>query len=395
MSASELKSQGPVRVPITWRNGSATFLLSLAGLMMANLAPLIIGVLEDLGYGIVDAGNILTASLLASAVVGLATASLAAGERRRVLALVGSIVASAGFVTAAVVGDKSIATISFIIGGAGVGAAISTSGAAIAAIQNPNRVSAASGVFNRLMVMLALAVIPILGVAQLTVFGALALLSLLGLVLSFWLPNLVDSNSFEPVSREPIDRKGWLAGLSLLILFAVWGASEDAVWALAGVLGGEVGLAEDHLGLALSAAAGGGAIAMVVITVIGSRIGRAVPLFLAICAGGVVKLGIGLVENPVLFAVLVVVVNTIYMFAFVLFIATAAGLDVHGRWSGPLIGAYLVGSSFAPSIGAQLIESFGTTIFMVTMAAVSFVVMVPVFIIARRSMVVEQRQAGQ
>ena len=194
MSASELKSQGPVRVPITWRNGSATFLLSLAGLMMANLAPLIIGVLEDLGYGIVDAGNILTASLLASAVVGLATASLAAGERRRVLALVGSIVASAGFVTAAVVGDKSIATISFIIGGAGVGAAISTSGAAIAAIQNPNRVSAASGVFNRLMVMLALAVIPILGVAQLTVFGALALLSLLGLVLSFWLPNLVDSN---------------------------------------------------------------------------------------------------------------------------------------------------------------------------------------------------------
>lgn len=363
-------------------------MLALAGLMMANLAPLIMTVLGEVGFDIIDSGNILTWALLASAVIGLGTARLAAGVKRRILAASGLLVATLGFGVAAFLPNQGVVVAAFIIGGAGVGTAISASGAAIAAIRNPNRVSATSGVVNRVLVMIVLGVIPIVGLSQISVFGALALLSLIGLVLAGWLPN-------APEYAEPVDvtqslkiaepRKITVAGIALLIIFPIWGASEDAVWTLAGVLGDNVGLDATTLGFALSAAAGGGAIAMIIVTVFGHRIGRAVPLVIAILLGGIVKIWIGQTADPATLAGLIIAVNTIYGFAFVMFIATSAGLDARGRWSAPLIGSYLVGSSFAPLIGAWIIEAVGIPTFGTLMGVVSFVVIIPLFWIARVS----------
>ncbi len=376
------------RIPLGWKNGSATFMLSLAGLMMANLAPLIMSVLGELGFGIVESGNILTWALLASAVIGLGTARLAAGAHRRALAAAGLVVATLGFAVAAMLPGPAVVVTSFIVGGAGVGTAIAASGAAIAAIRNPNRVSATSGVVNRVLVMIVLAIIPIIGLSQISVFGALAVLSLIGLVLAAWLPNAPDYA--EPVEvtqslkiAEP--RRITIAGIVLLVLFPIWGASEDAVWTLTSVLGDNVGLDPAALGFALSAAAGGGAIAMIIVTVFGNRMGRAVPLAIALVLGGAVKVWIGLATDPSVLAALIIVVNTIYGFAFVLFLATAAGLDARGRWSAPLIGAYLVGSSFAPIIGAWIIDAVGIQLFGVMMGIVSLVAIVPAVWVARVS----------
>ncbi|QNN63934.1 MFS transporter [Leucobacter denitrificans] len=386
------------RVPLGWKNGSATFMLSLAGLMMANLAPLIMSVLGELGFDIVESGNILTWALLASAVVGLGTARLAAGAHRRALAAAGLVVATLGFAVAAMLTGPAVVVASFIIGGAGVGTAIAASGAAIAAIRNPNRVSATSGVVNRVLVMIVLAIIPIIGLSQISVFGALAVLSLIGLVLAAWLPNAPDYA--EPVEvtqslkiAEP--RRITIAGIVLLVLFPVWGASEDAVWTLTSVLGDNVGLDPAALGFALSAAAGGGAIAMIIVTVFGNRMGRAVPLVIALVLGGAVKMWIGLATDPSTLAALIIVVNTIYGFAFVLFLATAAGLDARGRWSAPLIGAYLVGSSFAPIIGAWIIDAVGIPTFGVLMGIVSFIAIVPAVWVARVSIGAEKALARQ
>lgn len=48
------------RLPLTLRNGSATFLIALASLMMANLAPFVISALQGLGFDVITSGNILT-----------------------------------------------------------------------------------------------------------------------------------------------------------------------------------------------------------------------------------------------------------------------------------------------------------------------------------------------
>lgn len=383
------------RVPLQPRNGTAVFLVSLAGLMMANLAPLIMSVLEQVGFDVIASGNILTWGLFASAVVGLGTSRAAAGTHRRAIAASGLVVAVAGFLFAALNDQPNLVVTGFIIGAIGVGTAISTSGAAIAALRNPNRVSATSGVVNRLLVMVVLAVIPVLGLAQITVFGALALLSLLSLAVTVWLPSTPEHSSVDAITDTAVEpskspRRVMIAGIGILIVFPLWGTSEDAVWTLAPVLGGAVDLGEQSLGFALSAAAGVGAAAMVVVTLSGSRIGRALPLAIALALGGATKIWIGMTTDPQTLAVLIVVVNTIYAFAFVLFLATAAGLDARGSWSGPLIGAYIVGSSFAPIIGAWIIDVVGIPTFGVTMGIVSFVLIIPTVLIARISTRVEK-----
>lgn len=376
------------RQPLGVKNGSATFLIALASLMMANLAPFIMTVLAESGFDIIESGNILTWALLASAVVGLATSRLAAGLARRRLAAAGLAVATIAFIVAAVFTTPALVVTGLIVGGAGIGSAVSTSGAAIAALRNPNRVSAASGLVNRTLVMIILAVIPLIGLTQMNVFGALALISAIGLALAMWLPDAPEHAAPAEVTTSlsvAAPKRITIAGIAILIIFPLWGTSEDAIWTLAPELGTAVGLGEQQLGFSLSLAAAGGILGMLAVTIFGNKLGRALPLTLALIAGGGIKVAIGFATDPIVLAALIIAVNTVYAFAFALFIATAAGLDARGRWSGPLIAAYLVGSSFAPLIGAMFIEWFGITTFSVLMAAVSFLVIVPTVMVARVS----------
>ena len=384
------------RHPLTLRNGSATFIIALASLMMANLAPFVMTALGGLGFDVIASGNILTWALLASAIVGLGTSRLAAGRARRPLAIAGLAVAALAFGVAALVPAAGPAVAGLIVGGAGVGAAISTSGAAIAALRNPNRVSATSGLVNRILITVILALVPIIGISQGSVFGTLALISLAGLALAAWLPD-------SPEHAAPVDvttslqiaepRRITIAGIAVLVVFPLWGTSEDAIWTMAPVLGDAVGLGEQPLGFALSLAAAGGILGMLIVSIFGARIGRAVPLAVALALGGACKIAIGFATDPLLLAALIIAVNTIYAFAFALFIATAAGLDARGRWSGPLLGAYLVGSSFAPLIGGALIEGIGIPGFTLITGLVSFLVIVPTVLIARVSVGAEQALA--
>ena len=384
------------RFKLNWRNGSSTFLVALASLMMANLAPHVLTALGSLGFGVIEGGNVLTWALFASAIVGLTSARFTAGPLRRPLAAVGLGVATVAFTAGTFIADPTVAATALIVGGAGVGTAISTSGAAIAALRNPNRTAAASGLTNRVLIALVLAIIPVIGISQLSVFGTLALISLVALALTVWLPG-------TPTHAEPVDvtstlkiaapKRITVAGIAVLFVFALWGTSEDAIWTMAPVLGDALGVSEQTLGFTLSLAATGGIIGMLLVTVAGARIGRAVPLAIALVLGGICKVAIGYTTDPVVLSALIIAVNTVYAFAFTLFISTAAGLDARGRWSGPLIGAYLVGSSFAPILGGVLIESLGVPTFTLIMGLVSFAAIIPTVAIARVSVGAERALA--
>lgn len=381
-------SENP-RVPLGVRNGSATFVISIVGLMIANLVPLIMAVFTDqLGLSLVRAGEVVTWSLLASAVSGLGTARFAAGGRRRAIAATGLALSVVSFVGASIFTDPSVVIACFIVGGFGVGAAISTSGAAMAAIRNPNRVTATSGFTNRIVVMVILAVLPMLGLAQVTVFGTLALLAAIGLALAVWLPNV-------PEEAAPVDvttsvaiaspRRITLAGIALLIVFPLWGLTEDSFYAMTGVFAAEVGMGSEQFGLMLSGAAAIGAVIMGVLLVAGNRIGRALPMGIALVTGALAKALLAYVTDPTALFVLVIVVNGLYALGFVMFAAAAAGLDARGRWSAPLAGAYIVGSSFAPLFGAWLVETFGVSGFGYITAVIGIILVAPAVLTARVS----------
>lgn len=393
-----------VRIPLRLPSAVATFGIGIAGYLGVNLSPyLITAVQTALGADVLAASWIITGALLLTAVTGLATAKLCAGPRRALVARVGLVLAAAGFGAAALVPTPAVVVAGLLIGGLGAGGAVSSSGAAIAAFVNPDRVAGFNGLANRAVVTVILAVVPLMGLAPLNVFGTLALFSLAVLFTSVWLPAApavehtaaaVAGPDASVTGTSAPRRIETIAGFVLLVTFALWAVSEDSLWAMAGVMGADqAGLTPEGLGIALSGATAGGLVGAILLMIVGDRLGRAVPLAVLMVAGGVLKVAEGFVTDPTMFIVVFIAWNMVYLIAFMYFVATAAGLDADGRWSGPLFAVYLVGSSLTPVIGAALVEMFGYQGFTVVLGVASFALAVPAYIVARTSSRLQRAEA--
>ena len=401
MSAPTRTAPAPTatgRLPIRFPTASSTFLVGIAGYLGVNLSPyMIAAVQEGIGADVLAASWLVTGTLLLTALTGLAVAPLCAGARRRPVARVGLGLSVVGFGVAALVPALLVAGL--LIGGIGAGGAVASAGAALAAFRNPDRVAGLNGLANRALITVILAVVPLIGLAPIDVFGTMALLSLVSLVVVAWMPSPPAATVYagaavgEAVPIEvpptgtvraaaPPSRAVTIAGFALLVVFALWAASEDSLWAMAGVMGADLsGLTPEGLSIALSGATAGGLVGTIALVAIGDRLGRGVPLFVLMVLGGVLKIVEGYVTDPTVFVVVFIAWNTLYAVAFMYFISTAAALDADGRWSGPLLATYLVGSALTPVIGASLVELFGYQGFALTLGVSSFVLAVPAGII--------------
>ncbi|MDF3303562.1 MFS transporter [Rhodococcus sp. T2V] len=398
-----------VRVPLTLGRGIATFSVFVVGYITANLIPLmIIAMVDDLGVTQTVAGAVLTGSLLATALVCLAATRWAAGRSRHLLGRVSLVVMAAGFGVAALVHSAPIACAAIIVGGIGAGGAVAVGGAALAALNNPNRVSGINGLVNRTAVTGVLALIPILGLHMTNAFGIVAVLALATVFTITWLPSApapapaIDKDEDEPSAahtRTPLpegvtEKKLAVAGFSLLVLFAIWAIGEDSLWAVSGIMGAEhASLTEQQMGLALSLSTAGGIAAALVLTALGSRLGRTVPTAVLLGLGAALKLGSCLATDSTTYLVLIIAWNTVYAAAFIYVVAIAAALDSSGRWSAPLLGTYLVGSAFAPLFGTLVTGAVGYVAFGFVLAGISLALLVPIVWIARLSTRTERASA--
>jgi len=400
------------RIPLRFPTATATFAIGIAGYLGVNLSPYMITAAQTgLGLDVLTASWLVTATLLLTAVTGLAIAPLCAGAHRRTVARAGLGLAVVGFATAALAPAAMLPGL--LLGGAGAGGAVAASGAALAAFRNPDRVAGFNGLANRGVITVVLAVIPLIGLAPLDVFGALALFNLIGLIASAWLPAapvIAPQAGAAVAEAMPIEipptgtvrtsparsRTVTIAGFGLLIVFALWAASEDSLWAMAGVMGAEqAGLTPEGLGIALSGATAGGLLGSLLLMIVGARLGRAVPLVVLLVAGGVLKIVEGFVTDPTVFIVVFIAWNSVYAIAFMYFVSTSAALDADGRWSGPLLAVYLVGSALTPVIGAALVGALGYQGFAVALGIASFVLAVPTGAIALISTRLERTTAQE
>ncbi|MBH0129990.1 MFS transporter [Salinibacterium sp. NK8237] len=390
-----------LRIPLRFPTAGATFAIGIAGYLGVNLSPYMISALQtDLGLDVLAASWVVTAALLATAITGLVIAPLCAGRHRRLIARIGLTIALIGFLVAALIPVTAVVIASLVIGGAGAGTAVASSGAALAAFRNPDRVAGLNGLANRGVVTIVLAIIPVIGLAPIDVFGALALFALIALLATGWLPAapVVDpvagaSNAEAMPIEVPTtgavravtvpSRTVTISGFVLLATFALWAISEDSLWAMAGVMGfDQAGLTPEGLGLALSGATAGGIVGSALLMVVGNRLGRAVPLAILLVAGGALKIAEGFATDQTSFIVVFILWNTVYAIAFMYFVSTSAALDADGRWSGPLLAIYLVGSALTPVIGAALVEALGYQGFVTALGVASFVLAVPAFAVA-------------
>ncbi|MCC4247661.1 MULTISPECIES: MFS transporter [Microbacterium] len=397
---------GSTRVPLRLPTASSTFIVGIAGYLGVNLSPyMIIAVQEGLGADVLTASWLVTGVLLLTALTGLAVAPLCAGRSRRTVARAGLLLAVAGFGLAALV--PVLLLPGLLVGGVGAGGAVAASGAAIAAFRNPDRVAGFYGLANRGIITVVLAVVPMIGLAPIDVFGSMAVFSLVALVLVMWLPGAPaapvhaeaavrqESSAATRRTAPKPSRTVTIAGMTLLVVFALWAASEDSLWAMAGVMGADqTGLTPEGLGIALSGATAGGLLASIGLMIVGDRWGRGIPLVVLLVLGGILKIVQGTISDPTLFVVVFIVWNTVYALVFAFFISTSAALDADGRWSGPLLATYLVGSALTPVIGANLVEALGYQGFTIALAIASFVLAVPAGIIGLLSRRLERQGAG-
>ncbi|WP_323959571.1 MFS transporter [Arthrobacter sp. JZ12] len=383
------------RVPLTITRAIATFGISVVGFMTANLIPVMILALADLGYSATGAGTLMTACLLLSALSCLATSRWTARNGRYLVARVGLALAALGFGAAAIVPDPLVAGIGIVLAGIGSGGAVAAGGAALAALRNPDRASGISGFTNRGIVAIVLFIIPAVGIAMGSAFGILAGLALVALAVVHWLPAspaqpVPSTVQASPASGRP-SRLEMIAGFGLLACFAVWALGEDSLWAVAAVMGEQqAGLDETGMGLVLSLSTLGGLLASAIISLWGPKIGRTAPLVVALLAGAALKIASGFITDPQTYLVVIIAWNTIYIVAFLYVIAISAALDPTGRWSGPILGVYLVGSSFSPLFGTAVSSALGFQALGVILGGITLLVLVPLTLISRLSRRVER-----
>lgn len=400
------------RVPLTATRAVSVFGISVVGFMTANLVPvMIVALTGELGFSDTEAGTLMTGSLLACAITCLLTSKLAAGSGRYAVARAGLVLTAAGFGAAAFIPSAPVVVAGVLIGGLGAGGAVSAGGAALGALRNPDRASGISGFTNRAIVSVVLFVIPALGAGMGSAFGLLAGLALAALFTTAWLPNRpgttgtvtegiattgAGTSATAAVPAHPkSSRTTTIAGFGLLACFAVWALSEDSLWAVAATMGADQArLDETGMGLVLSLSTLGGLLASGLIGVAGRRLGRTAPLAVALVAGAALKLLSGIVTDPGLYMGVIIAWNTIYMLAFIYIVAAAAALDASGRWSAPVLGVYLVGSSFAPFFGTFVSAAAGYDILGFVLAGMTLALTIPLVVISRISVRTERAAAG-
>lgn len=398
------------RIPLTATRAVSVFGISVVGFMTANLVPvMIVALTGERGFSDTDAGMLMTGSLLACAITCLFTSKWAAGNGRYAVARAGLVLTAAGFGAAAFIPSAPVVVAGVLIGGMGAGGAVSAGGAALGALRNPDRASGISGFTNRAIVSVVLFVIPALGAGMGSAFGLLAGLALAALFTTAWLPNrpgtpatgtrgtsTTAATALAAPAHPRTSRTTTLAGVGLLACFAVWALSEDSLWAVAATMGADQAqLDETGMGLVLSLSTLGGLLASGLIGVAGRRLGRTAPLAVALVAGAALKLLSGIVTDPGLYMAVIIAWNTIYMLAFIYIVAAAAALDASGRWSAPVLGVYLVGSSFAPFFGTFVSAAAGYDVLGYVLAAMTLVLTVPLVAISRISVGTEKAAASQ
>lgn len=373
---------------------SSIGLVLTSGLLAAYLVPLIIQSLGDeLGIAPSVAGSFATGMLLISAVASGLAAGPASGPRRRALARAGLVVSAIGCVVAAFVPHVVAVLAGMLALGAGSGIAAATSSAALAGARDVDRMTSASLVINRLMSAAVLALVPLLGGGRMVAFLAIGGFALLMLPAVAGIPPAPAAAS-DP--KAQVDRSSTIGpALSWLLLACVVlsALSEESLWAVsAGVAITQVGLPEPTIGLILSAAALTGLVGVLLVALLGSRFGRAIPIAVLLILGGICKfVAVTTTSGPV-FTAAILAWSIWYPATITYLLALAASLQRAGRWAALGQSAYLCGAALAPLAGSSFVEFLGYHSTGWLLGGSSLLLAVPLAFIAHRA---DRQQHGE
>ncbi|MEV0845850.1 MFS transporter [Streptomyces sp. NPDC049954] len=360
--------------------------LFTAGYLASYLLPTIVGRIgSGLGLNPAEAGVVGSGLLLSSAAAGFTLAGRVERVGARRAARVGLLLAAVGYALAALGSDVPLVVLGTVVGGFGSGTATTVAASGIAALRDPHRASTA-GLLSVSVVAGALYLtLPHLGGGHRLPLAAIALVAALAWPATRSLPTVgpADRAPAPAAARASAPLPYRRSGLVLAVAIVGWSMAQNALWGVSSRIGQEqAGLDEVTVGAVFAVALGSGLLGILGAGVLGSRLGRAVPIgagtvFIAGCiavSASADGLG-GFAGGEILW-------NTGYPVVLSYLIGLAASLDPRGRWAVLVGSASSLGVACGPLSGSVLVETVGFAGMGLVLCAVLLLLAVPLTAVA-------------
>ncbi|MFE9250289.1 MFS transporter [Streptomyces sp. NPDC007088] len=360
--------------------------LFTAGYLASYLLPTVVGRIgSGLGLDPAEAGVVGSGLLLSSATAGFTLAGRVERVGARRAARVGLLLAAAGYALAALGSDVPLVVLGTVVGGFGSGTATTVAASGIAALRDPHRASTA-GLLSVSVVAGALYLtLPHLGGGHRLPLAAIAVVAALAWPATRSLPAVgaADRGRAPATGRGAAPLPYRRSGLVLAVAIVGWSMAQNALWGVSSRIGQEqAGLDEVTVGAVFAVALGSGLLGILGAGLLGSRLGRAVPIgvgtvFIAGCiavSASADGLG-GFAGGEILW-------NTGYPVVLSYLIGLAASLDPRGRWAVLVGSASSLGVACGPLSGSVLVETVGFAGMGLVLCAVLLLLAVPLTAVA-------------
>lgn len=357
MSTSNITIDSP-------RSLFATVALGSVAIVVFNALPVILGVASDsLGLLPNELGMLAFVELGA---IGLCSVSGLYWIRRvpwRPTVMVASLLLVAGNVLSAVFVDlASLVTVRFLTGLFGEGVIFTITMAAIGDARDPDRAYAYAIVGQVGLGMAALWGFPLLAesIGYQGVMGAMAALALLGFLLIPWLP----AGGQKPTSPDTTAQVASEAGAFTTTFLGlggitIWFLGLSGIWAFMERIGADIPVAQTTVGALLAVALGLGALASLLVALVGDRYGRYWPPLAVLVVHAILCLILAGPISAFIYGALVLSFTFVWNIGLPYLLGLIADSDVTGRLVVLIVSAQALGNAAGPLLAGKLIEVYG------------------------------------
>lgn len=186
------------------------------------------------------------------------------------------------------------------------------------------------------------------------IYGMIACITILLLVLFRWLPTGV-SASAAAMKTDTTAVPPWMGLVTLAGIF-IYLTMSAALYTFTAPLGERAGLSTSQIGYALTTGSVVGFAGAGMATWLNVRKGRVIPISVFSAAFSIIALVLCLNTNPVVFVVALVLSVLFFYFSVPYLFGLAAALDQQGRWAAAAGSAYLMGFAVGPAFAGTMIE---------------------------------------
>jgi len=339
------------------------------GYLSYMLIPLQIGALiNSLALDEAQSGTIVTAELISLAIALFVIAPKIATYNKRKLAMMGAVILIIGHSLSATAGSYIPLVLYRICSGLGAGMVLASGNAIVAGSANPQRLFAIILTLGQFQAACFLVFLPefITLWAHAGIYGFLAVWTLFMLLLLTLMPdqNSVTSRE-EPLANKFNFRILLLPSVLAMILI---GVSDSSMWAFQERIANSLGLDEKTIGLVLGGALISGMSGAALAAIIGSRIGKIIPIVAGLLWMSLSYLIITHTQSQNTY----IIIELSYLFAYGFVIPYLFGLngelDPEGGAMVAANGCNLVGNALGPVCAGYIIINSGYPVVGITIS---------------------------